>query len=378
MDNSAVGMCLVGTDGRYETVNQALCDFLGYDAETLTRMRWQDLTTAATLERDLRNAEDVLAGRVDCYRVVKQYVRADGRLVWGDLSVSCLRDEDGQVEYFISQVIDITVEVEAREQLAQSDERNRTLAQHLQEQTDRLTAELESAAAYVASLLPGNLSGPVTVSSRYLPSRELAGDCFDYRWIDDDHLIVYLLDVSGHGVAPALVSISVHNMLRSAALPHETMLAPEQLLTELNRQFQMDAQGGNYFTIWYGVYQKSTRRLCYASAGHPPALMFTGVGAPPITLSTDGVPVGMFGRSEFPSRHTVVARGSRLLLYSDGVYEWTLPGGENWSVSEFIHLCSREAQSRDWSIDSLMTKLRARNLTGAFEDDCSLVLLDCD
>lgn len=364
MDNSAVGMCLVGTDGRYEAVNQALCDFLGYDADTLTRMRWQDVTTGATLERDLHNAEEVLAGRADRYRVVKQYVRSDGRLVWGDLSVSCLRDESGQVEYFISQVIDITVE--------------RTLAQRLQEQSDRLTAELESAAAYVASLIPANLSGPVTVASRYLPSRELAGDCFDYRWIDDDHLIVYLLDVSGHGVAPALVSISVHNMLRSAALPKETMLAPDKLLAELNRQFQMDQQGGNYFTLWYGVYQKSTRRLCFASAGHPPALMFTSAGAPPVTLSTDGVPVGMFGRSEFASRCMVVPHGSRMLLYSDGVYEWTLPGGENWSVSDFVYLCSREAQSRDWSLDSLVGKLRARTMAGAFEDDCSLVLLDFD
>lgn len=65
---------------------------------------------------------------------------------------------------------------------------------------------MKIAAEYVTSLLPGDLDGPVEVSRRDLPSRELGGDCFDYRWIDDDHLLVYLIGVSGHGIAPALLS----------------------------------------------------------------------------------------------------------------------------------------------------------------------------
>ena len=130
--------------------------------------------------------------------MTKQYIHADGHLIWGDLSVSCLRKPNGEVENFVSQIIDITAEVEAQRQLALRDEQNRLLAQRLQAQADHLTSELRSAAAYVASILPGDLEGPVQVSSRYLPSRELAGDCFDYRWVDDDHLIVYLIDVSGH------------------------------------------------------------------------------------------------------------------------------------------------------------------------------------
>lgn len=100
--------------GRHEAVNQALCDFFGLDAETLTHTTWQELTHGETLERDLRLTEDVLVEPARQIPGDRQYIHADGHLIWGDLSTSCLRDADGQVEYFISQIIDITAEVEAR------------------------------------------------------------------------------------------------------------------------------------------------------------------------------------------------------------------------------------------------------------------------
>jgi phosphoserine phosphatase RsbU/P len=76
-------------------------------------------------------------------------------------------------------------------------------------------------------------------------------------------------------VKAALVAISVHNILRSSSLSTKTLLEPDQVLATLNGQFAMDRHDGNYFTIWYGVYQPSTGTLRYAGAGHPPALLFT-------------------------------------------------------------------------------------------------------
>ena len=88
----------------------------------------------------------------------------------------------------------------------------------------RLMAELGSAARYVTSILPDDLDGPVPVTSRYIPSEELGGDSFDHRWIDDDHLITYLVDVSGHGVGPAMFSVSVHNLTELRRKLEEKML----------------------------------------------------------------------------------------------------------------------------------------------------------
>ena len=103
----------------------------------------------------------------------------------------------------------------------------------------------------MSSIMQRDLDGRVRVSSRYLPSRELGGDCFHYSWIDDDHFLVYLIDVSGHGIEPALLSVSLHNMLRSGSLAAVNLLAPEAVLEELNRLFQMDQQNFHYFTMWH-------------------------------------------------------------------------------------------------------------------------------
>ena len=380
MDNSAIGMALLSPDGQFEVVNRAICDFFGYDAETLRARSWQELTAADYLEADLDKVGHMLAGRIETYRMTKQYIHADGRLIWGDLSVSCLRKPNGEVENFVSQIIDITTEVRARQQIAQREQQNRVLAKRLQTQTNRLMSELKSAAAYVASILPGELDGRVRVSSRYLPSRELAGDCFDYSWIDDDNLIFYVIDVSGHGIEPSMVSISVHNLLRSKSLAAETLLEPAQVLAELNKLFDMDRHGDNYFTMWYGVYQESTRTLRYASAGHPPALAFT-VGHDDLNrvlLSTEAQPVGMFEDTEFPSATYVVPPGSQILLYSDGAFELPMEDGRQWSLADFIELCTEAAANPDWSLDALIGRLRALTAGGLFEDDCSLVRLTFD
>lgn len=373
MDSAPIGMCVVTPDGRFEAVNDALCQLFGYSAEELTRKTWQELTTSDSLEADLKNVRDVLKGRKDFFRVVKQFVHADGHRIWGDLSVSCVRDGDDRVENVICQIIDVTATVEANA-------RNSILAQRLALKSQRLAAELHSAAAYMSSIMPKGLSGKVAVVSRYLPSRELGGDCFDYTWIDEDHLLVYLIDVSGHGLEPALLSVSVHNMIRSGSFTAQTLLAPAALLTELNRLFQMDQQSDHYFTMWCGVYEASTRTLRYSSGGTPPALAFNA-GSPGLTateLSTDSLPLGMFEESPFVAATYTVPPGCRILIASDGATELELADGGQLSFTGFRDLTTRLAGSPDWSLDALIADLRARTPSGLFEDDCSLIELTFD
>lgn len=374
MDNAAIGMCFIDANGRFEAVNDALCQLFGYDAQTLTRMSWQELTAPDFLEADLKNVDDIIKGRIDHYRTVKQYVHADGHLIWGDLSVSCVRDENGEVENFISQISDITEAVEANA-------RNHVLAQRLQKQSERLSRELKSAAAYMSSIMPRGLTGQVRVSSRYLPSRELGGDCFHYTWLDDDHLLVYLIDVSGHGIEPALLSVSLHNMLRSGLFAIGSLLEPEVVLTELNRLFQMEKQNNHYFTVWYGVYTASARTLRYASAGAPPAFAFNSDAETAITvteLSTKAAPVGMFTDTVFTARTYAVPPGCRILIYSDGASEVDLGGDRQMSPADFKRLSTRIAGSPDWSLEDLLDELRALTPAFVLEDDCSLIRLTFD
>ncbi len=284
------------------------------------------------------------------------------------------------------------------------------LTQALRAQTRRLEAELAEAATYVISLLPKDTpkdtSGelldssltanqgkdaadrrseqPVSIASCFISSQELGGDCFDHYWLDPDYLVMYLLDVSGHGLGAALLSTSVLNVLRSQSLPGANFYRPETVLTGLNEAFQMNGQNDKYFTIWYGVYNRITRQLAYASAGHPPALLVspstasTPGSATIKRLRTPGMPIGMMPDTVYQWQRCSVAPRSRLYIFSDGVYEIQPAGSTSYAESPllgldgFVHLLTRLESNHQLTLDTLIQQVS--DFGGScFEDDLSLL-----
>jgi len=108
VQHSPIGMALVGLDGRILMVNQALCEMLGYDTETLTLRGFQEVTHPEDLDDDLELFAQAVAGEIDSYRLRKRYVHAEGHVVWGDLSVALVRTHDSCPLHFISQILDVT------------------------------------------------------------------------------------------------------------------------------------------------------------------------------------------------------------------------------------------------------------------------------
>lgn len=130
MDSAAIGMCLVAPDGTFLQVNRPICGLLGRDASALRATTWQQVTHPADLAADLSLAEQVLAGSLDSYQLRKRFLRPDGTVVHGDLSVGCVRSETGEVRYFVSQVVDVSEQVLAQEALAASRDQYRLLAEY--------------------------------------------------------------------------------------------------------------------------------------------------------------------------------------------------------------------------------------------------------
>lgn len=108
MEHSPIGMMLVSPDGEVLAVNNALCDMLGYDPDVLTSMTIQDITHPDDVDADRRLAMDVLAGKSDSLRITKRYLRSDGSIMVGELSLVLQRDDSGDPVHYIDQIVDLS------------------------------------------------------------------------------------------------------------------------------------------------------------------------------------------------------------------------------------------------------------------------------
>ncbi|MEI7744091.1 MAG: PAS domain S-box protein [Chloroflexota bacterium] len=131
MDHAPIGMCIATPDGSLLEVNAAMCEMLGRDQETLLGLHWRDFTHPEDVATDLANQVEVLAGRSNGYRILKRYLRADGGIVWADLSVGAVRDAGGDLLCLVGQLIDVTDQLAHEQSLRQSEERYRELVDEL-------------------------------------------------------------------------------------------------------------------------------------------------------------------------------------------------------------------------------------------------------
>ena len=249
----------------------------------------------------------------------------------------------------------------------------------LQESQQRLAAELAEAADYVASLLPKKLDGPIKTDWKFVSSTSLGGDAFGYHWLDDNHFAMYLLDVCGHGVGAALLSITAMEVLRSQNLPDTDFFNPGNVLTRLNDDFQMEDHHQMYFTIWYGVYNQQERKIVYSSGGHPPAILISGA-SPADTqirdLRTKGAIIGGFPGLSFSNNEIALEQYNKLLILSDGVYEITRPGLPDWHFEAFREYIAGTVTSAEFHVDKIYHDVMQMYGSKNLEDDFSLVELN--
>jgi sigma-B regulation protein RsbU (phosphoserine phosphatase) len=243
--------------------------------------------------------------------------------------------------------------------------------------SEQLARELAEAAAYVQSLLPAPLGPPVATDWCFKTSSQLGGDLFGYHWLDETRLAIYLFDVCGHGVGAALLSIAVHTALRSETLPNTAFDQPAEVLTGLNQAFPMEKHQDKFFTMWYGVYDRVNRRLRYANAGHPPALLFAGDGQPSVKVGNPGMMIGVAPDAAFATSEHLMTPGSRLFLYSDGVIDVDRANDDTMlgvdGLSDLLAQALRQDGSR---VRHVMGQIQALHGSANFVDDFSLLEIE--
>lgn len=258
----------------------------------------------------------------------------------------------------------------------------------------KMKRDLEAAARIQQAFLPAD--SPTVARARfawrYLPCDELAGDTLNVLPLDEHNVGLFLLDVSGHGVPSALLSVTLSRLMSRGSEASSVLwsqvegssdlriASPLEVAQALARRFPFDPETGQYFTLVYAVLDTERSELRYVSAGHPPAVHLRRGGEPELHVST-GPPVGLVPAEVMPSRYTETRvrldPGDRLYFYSDGIPEATDPHDEEFGgerlVSELEGLRGRTLEE---SLSALVEQVRQWSGSRGLEDDVSILAVE--
>jgi sigma-B regulation protein RsbU (phosphoserine phosphatase) len=268
----------------------------------------------------------------------------------------------------------------------------------LQELSDSLLAaqkiitwDLQLAGTMQRSLLPtasSSLQG-VAIDCLFCPSVHVSGDIFNFFRLDEDHVGFYAIDVSGHGVAAAMLSSRLSQLLtpemnRGGPLKYSLPEAPyygivkpsSSVIEALNLQFQMDDIHTLYFTMVYGVIDTRLQTIDICQAGHPNPIYLPMEGSAQF-IGEGGFPVGITTLAEYESISLNYASGDRLFFYSDGITECMNSREEMFGPERLLAFIN---ETREFPISEVLTRLeqymRLWRGSDKFEDDISMLALE--
>ncbi len=212
----------------------------------------------------------------------------------------------------------------------------------------RMSRDLKAAARIQETFLPREVPRvPGTEFAWiYRPCDELAGDGLNVIPLGDGRVGLYILDVSGHGVASALLTVTLSRLLSPPSEPSSILIRdggvrdrsdvtpPAEVADRLNRLFPFDPVTEQFATILYGILDTATGEFRYVSAGHPGPVHLPS-GADPVILESQGFPIGL-ADDVYEGRSVRLGAGDRLYLYSDGVPEAMDPAGKPFGNARLL------------------------------------------
>ena len=204
---------------------------------------------------------------------------------------------------------------------------------------------------------------------RCVTATELGGDHFDWLRLKDGRVLLVIGDVTGHGIAPAMVQASTKVWLSLLAEKAESAAV---LMQEINRlQFKYGAKR-LYMTCWLGFYNPADGKLEFASAGHPYPLILRK-NAEQELLSLPGMPLGVRANLAVCSGDRVIEAGDSLILYTDGIVETISTAGDMLGFAGFQNICAKAvALEPAAAVDFILAQA---NAWGPQNDDQTVIVL---
>jgi len=364
-------------------VNAGFERLTGYSAEEVLGRNCRFLQGPGT-DRDTLN--QLRAALREQREITVQLInyRKDGTAFWNRLAITPVRDRSGAVTHFIAVQSDVTAERNALDALQKANEQ-------LEAANRRLRQDLEAAAAVQRSLLPTVLPQipGIRFAWRFLPCQELAGDFLNVISLDDRHVGLYILDVSGHGVAAALLSVTLSHFLSPVAdrsflyrsVPESpgkyVVASPAEVAKRLNQHFRSTRLTMQYFTMAYGVLDAEMHELRYVAAGHRGPVLVRH-GAAPIELESGGLPIGLLPAASYEERAVKLEGGDRLYFATDGLTEAENTAGQEFGVERLLEAYDQNRRRPlDESLGEVMARVQEWCAPAPLADDVAMLAIEC-
>lgn len=272
------------------------------------------------------------------------------------------------------------------------EEKNRhleTINQSLSATQRLIESDLKRAAALQTGILPYQKQfGRINLDWFFQPAQYIGGDTFNYFPINDDLFFFYSIDVSGHGIASALLSMCLQTLLSATSQLHcldeldriQIASIPSRLAARLNNYLHEHLDtNDHYLTMIMGVVDTQQEYLHFVQAGHPQPFLYTPSNENLVQIDCTGFPIGLLPDVEYDTISAPFSSGSRFILYSDGLLELPAPDGSPFNQAALMgYLQTVAQQSPTQAIEVLQHTLGLNQAAALRPDDISLLIIDLD
>jgi phosphoserine phosphatase RsbU/P len=200
----------------------------------------------------------------------------------------------------------------------------------------RRKSELEIAANVQQKLFPHEVHRLTTIdyAGHCVAAREVGGDYYDFLNVNDRTVGFVLGDVSGKGIPAALLMANLQACFRSQ--DPRALLQPARFLETVNRHFFDSTAADRFATLFFGIYDDTTRGMCYVNCGHVAPLLLRASGDLE-TLAPSATILGAFRNWNCTEQQVCLKPGDMLVIYSDGVTEAESPSGKDFGEDRLVH-----------------------------------------
>lgn len=243
--------------------------------------------------------------------------------------------------------------------------------------------DLKSAAETQLSVLPAPLEmEQLSAAWLFNPAIFVGGDTFNYTVISPELFMFYSIDISGHGVSAAMISMSLQlslnqmkDLFGGPVTQDRASEIPAIFASNLNKMIS-DNKSDHYLTMIFGLVDFSQKSIHYVQAGHPHPFFYNKKEDMLETLQVNGFPVGLFEQAEYETQHLHYDSGDKFILYSDGISE--NDSAINGEILEIENLRQHFDDVKSLSIDDIIETISEKWLTkqqlDELPDDVSILI----